>query len=89
MEFSGTKDLFGLIRTAELEVLLKAVSVSSENGTTVLPVKCPGKGRVDDYGKTEDGEAACVYNGNNCPYFNSAEFGLNDYVKKIICTVGK
>ena len=87
MNFSGIGSIARLIKTAELEVLLHNISSSAENGTTVLPVKCPGKGRVEDYGKTDTGEAACVFNGNNCPYFKYAEFSLESYLKKILCVV--
>lgn len=89
MKFNGISNIDGLIKKAELEILLKEISVSSEEGTTIFPVKCPGKGRVDDYGKTEDGEAACAYRNNYCRYFRSADFRLDDYLKKIICNVQK
>ena len=75
------------LKMAKLEVLLRKIEVSSDSGTTVIPVRCPGIGRVEDYGKTNEDEPACVYNSNNCPYFRDSGFDLDTYYKQITCTV--
>jgi hypothetical protein len=87
-EYSSFTTLNDMLKVASIEVLLKSVIVSAENGTTVYPIRCPAVGRSSDYGKDASGEAACVYNGNNCKYFVNAEFTLEDYTKKIVCSVG-
>lgn len=87
-EYSKFATINDLLKVASVEVLLKSVIVSASNGTTVYPIRCPAVGRSSDYGKDASGEAACVYNGNNCKYFNDAEFTLEDYTKKIVCTIG-
>jgi hypothetical protein len=75
------------LKQSSLDVLLSIVMVSSKNGATVYPVRCPGKGRVQDYGEDAEGKPACVFNGNNCPYFGDAMFNLDDYFKQIKCMV--
>lgn len=77
-----------LIKKNSLDVLLKTVIVEAEGGTIVLPVQCPGIGRVDDYGKMENGRPACVFHNKNCPYFGEAGFNLSDFYKQISCNIG-
>lgn len=76
-----------LVKTAELEVLLGSIEITSE-GTTAYPTNCPGKGRVEGLLLTEEGKAACMYQGKRCPYFVGADFKLEDYTKDIQCGVG-
>lgn len=85
MSFQNTETIDALIKKAELEVLLKRVTVEADRGTIVTPVRCPAKGRVDDYQRDEEGKPACTYNGNNCHYFGRSMFDLDGYVKQIIC----
>ena len=75
-------------KQAKLEVLLKNISVDAGSGTTVVPVKCPGVGRVDDYLEDEKGQPVCAHQGNNCPYFGDAGFDLDTYYKQITCNMG-
>ena len=85
MYFSGMKTLDDLfIKCAKLEVLLHSIE-SSREGTTIIPVRCPAKGRADDYGRTEDENPACVYKNNNCRYFVRARFSLDSFTKEIVC----
>ncbi len=77
------------LKQASLEVLLQAIIVSADKGTTVYPVRCPGKGRVNDYGKDGEGKPACAFSGNSCPYFSDAMFNIADYFKQITCLVDK
>jgi len=76
-------------KQANLEVLVKNIIVSADSGTAVEPMKCPGVGRVEDYGKDSSGEPVCVYNGKNCPYFDNAAFKLDGYYKIISCTIDR
>jgi hypothetical protein len=85
MSFQKTKTIDDLIKQAELEVLLKRVTVEADRGTIVNPVRCPAKGRVDDYQRDEEGRPACVYNNGNCNYFGRSMFDLNGYTKQIMC----
>ena len=85
--FEDIKNIDDLLKKAEQEMLLSGIAIDSEEGATVVPVKCPGKGRVEDYGKDKNGKPACIYNGITCPYFSSTMFTLDDFTKKIICKV--
>lgn len=88
MNFLNINSIDELIKKADQEILLSGIAIDSEEGATVVPVKCPAKGRKEDYGKDDQGKPACVYNGNMCPYFDSTMFTLNNFSKKIICKVG-
>jgi hypothetical protein len=74
-------------KQASLEVLLSVIAVHAKNGATVYPARCPGKGRVQDYGQDAKGKPACVFHGTNCPYFGDAMFNIDDYFKQITCMV--
>ena len=78
-----------IAKHAKLEVLLKNITADAESGTTVVPVKCPGVGRVDDYPENDKGQPVCVHHGDNCPYFGDASFDLDTYYKQITCLVDK
>jgi hypothetical protein len=77
------------IKQANLEILLSNISVNSKQGATVIPSRCPAVARAQDYGKTDTGDAACVFHGKNCPYFDEAGFVLEDYYKIIKCNFKK
>jgi len=85
MSFQNTETINDLIKRAELEVLLERVAVDADRGTIVIPVRCPAKGRVNDYQMDEEGQPACVFNNRNCGYFGRSMFDLNGYVKQVIC----
>jgi hypothetical protein len=68
------------------EVLLSSIKIDNK-GASVYPANCPGKGRAQDILIDDDGSAACMFNGQKCPYFVSTEFSLEEYDKNIICKV--
>jgi hypothetical protein len=68
------------------EVLLSSIKIDNK-GADVYPANCPGKGRAQDILLDVNGSAACMFNGQNCPYFVSTEFSLEQYDKNIICKV--
>ena len=88
MNFLNINSIDELIKKANQTILLSGIAVHPEEGATVVPVKCPAKGRKEDYGKDDKGKPTCVYNGNMCPYFDSTMFTLNNFTKEIICKVG-
>jgi hypothetical protein len=85
MDFLNINTIDELIKIAEQEILLSGIAIDSEEGAMVVPVKCPAKGRKEDYGKDSEGKPTCVYNGTVCPYFDNTMFTLKDFTKKIIC----
>ena len=68
------------------EVLLSSITIDNE-GVSVYPTTCPGKGRTDDLILDSSGQPACTLNGNKCPYFVSTKFTLEQYDKNIMCNV--
>ncbi len=88
MDFININSVDELIKKADQEILLSGIAIDSTDGATVVPVKCPAKGRKEDYGKDDKGKPTCIYNGSVCPYFDNTMFTLNNFTKKIICKVG-
>jgi|APFre7841882630_1041343.scaffolds.fasta_scaffold126272_2 hypothetical protein len=84
MEFINKKSLEELIKEAQVEVLLSSITIDKK-GPLVHPVKCPAVGRKNDYLMDANKEPVCIFNGNQCKYFVSTEFSLEDYTKIIIC----
>lgn len=86
-DFVNINSIDALLKKAEIEVLLSGIA-TDQDGTTIVPIKCPAVGRKDNYGKDEKGEPTCVFNDTKCPYFSNAIFTLSDFVKKIECSIG-
>lgn len=85
--FTGFNTLEDLVtKTAEAELLLSHVLVSPE-GVTIHPVKCPAVGRKEDFLKDSSSQPACSFQKQKCKYFMGAEFNLEGYTKKIMCSV--
>lgn len=80
------KTLDDIIKSAQVEVLLNQIAVT-EKGDQVYPVKCPGVGRKQDFLKDDNQESVCALGNQRCKYFQSAEFNLEDYTKRIFCNV--
>ena len=68
------------------EVLLSSIKIDND-GASVYPTNCPGKGRTDKLLLDSSGQPACILNGKKCPYFVSANFTLEQYDKNIMCNV--
>lgn len=74
-----------MIRTGNVEVLLESFSISDDTEVTVIPVNCPGKGRVTNFVVDDEGRPTCVFKGKKCPYFKSVRFSEEYYQKTLVC----
>jgi hypothetical protein len=85
MLFKGINNLEELLKKAEAELLLSSVEINSDGTSLVVPVKCPGIGRKNDFLKDDKGKPACIYNTKRCKYLIDAKFEYDKHIKTINC----
>jgi hypothetical protein len=85
-DFKNIKSIDELLKKATVTVLLNKITYSKEAGVEIMPVQCPAITDNKEGPKyNADNQVVCMLNMEECPFFESAIFDINGYIKEISC----